>query len=473
MAFDKNNLSRTGGTAPAPILYTYVTNDPRAQVTGQGYFNGGYATFRVDDTIIVTGNDGTYRLRVVSVGTKSVQTKIIVESSDMPLTGFGDLRTAELTPQFQGSFEYTVDNTQIIEQQVANSATITQADAMAVLTTDSQADSTARMRSYRHARYRSGLGGLVRFTALFNTPIAGTEQYVGIMDETGSSEAFLNGLAVGYDGTTFGFHRWANDALVTVEQSQWDDPLDGTGASGMVLDQTKLNVFAIQYKYLGAGSIKLFLEDEETGLLIKVHELHFVNQTVVPHSYNPNYHFTMWVNNGSSAEVMNIKSASFAYFIEGKTRFFEIHQPLFDSGKVEVASVTAEVPLFTIRNKTTYAGKPNFIDVVLQKFSAAGEASSANNLAEVRIVINANLTGSPSFSDINATDSVVEIDTSASGITGGRQIFGVPLAGKNDKVLEQLNGLDILLQSGETLTVLASSANNATINAALLWRELF
>ena len=36
----------------------------------------------------------------------------------LPLSAFGDLRTIELSPQFQGSFEYTVDNTDLFEKMI-------------------------------------------------------------------------------------------------------------------------------------------------------------------------------------------------------------------------------------------------------------------------------------------------------------------------------------------------------------------
>ena len=39
---------------------------------------------------------------------------------NLPFTAFGDMRTAELSPQFQGSFEYTVDNTEINTNTVVN-----------------------------------------------------------------------------------------------------------------------------------------------------------------------------------------------------------------------------------------------------------------------------------------------------------------------------------------------------------------
>jgi hypothetical protein len=137
----------------------------------------------------------------------------------LPLTAFGDMRTAEIVPIFQGSFEYTVDNTDLNTNTVANGGTVTQADAMACVGTSTTTSSTAEFRAKRHAKYRPGMGALCRFTALFTTGVAGTEQYIGLLDDNGSGAAFKNGLAVGYDGVTFGFHRVVNDTKVTIAQA--------------------------------------------------------------------------------------------------------------------------------------------------------------------------------------------------------------------------------------------------------------
>ena len=67
-----------------------------------------------------TGSDSTG-----SAGSNSI--------SNFPLTAFGDLRTAELHPIFQYSFEYTVTNTQLTTNIVTNGGTVTHADAMAVV----------------------------------------------------------------------------------------------------------------------------------------------------------------------------------------------------------------------------------------------------------------------------------------------------------------------------------------------------
>lgn len=391
----------------------------------------------------------------------------------LPLSAFGDLRTIELTPVMQGSFEYTVDNTELNMNTEVNGGTVTQASAMAVVGTSTTTASTALFQSKRHAKYRAGLGSLMRFTASFTSPVAGTTQCAGIIDEVGSGATFKNGLAVCYDGLTFNFNRYANDAVTSKAISAWDDPLDGSGPSGMEIDQTKINVWSINFQYLGAGAIILSVEDDSTGFFVPVHTIQYANKNTVPSSFNPNYHYTLWVDNGGTTSDVIVRSASYGYFIEGKTEFSELQQPQFSTDFQSKGGVTTEVAILTIRNKATYASKTNFIDIVLEHLSASIEASSANNLGEIHLVRNATLGGTPSYSDINTTNSVIEIDTSGTTVTGGVELLHFPLAGKNDKVGEILIPYKGILGPGETLTISGESANSATIKAALLWKELF
>ena len=390
-----------------------------------------------------------------------------------PKTAFGELLVGELHPQFQGAFEYTVDNDDLNTNTEVNGGTVTQADGMAVVGSSTTTTSTALFQSKQHAKYRPGLGGVSRFTALFTSPIAGTEQYIGIMDETGSSQAFKNGYGIGYNGTTFGFQRWVNDALVTIAQVSWDDPMDGSGASGMTLDHTKINIFEIRFQYLGAGKIQLCIEDDSTGDFVVAHTVLYANNNIVPSVYNPNFFHTIWVNNKATTDNIIIKSASYAYFVEGKTSFIELHQPENASGTKEKTTVTTEVAIFTLRNKSTYASKTNFIDILLLVAGASVEASSSNNLATVRIVKNAILGGTPSWSDINTNNSIIEIDISGTTVTGGKELGDGLLAGKNDGIRVPLIDHKIILNPGDTLTIAGSSANSATIRAQTIWRELF
>lgn len=386
---------------------------------------------------------------------------------------FGELLVGQLHPQLQGSFEYTVDNTDLNVNTGVNGGTITQSSAMAIVGTSTTTASTAKFESKQHAKYRPGLGGLSRFTALFSAPVAATEQYIGIMDETGSSAAFKNGYAVGYNGLTFGFQRFQNDTLITVDQADWDDPMDGTGRSRMTLDHTKLNVFEIRYQYLGSGKIELGIESDKTGVFTVAHAIQYANANTEPSTHNPNYHHTIWVNNKATTSDIVLKSASYAYFVEGKTSLIELHQPENSSGTKQKLAVVSEVALFTIRNKTTYAGKTNFIDAQLLSFGGSIDTSSANNLATLRVVKNATLGGTPSYSDINATNSIMEIDTSGTTVTGGTELDAIDLSGKNDRDKNKFASDRIILNPGETITLTVNSIGSATMRGHKTWRELF
>lgn len=389
------------------------------------------------------------------------------------LSAFGEPIVAMLHPVIQGTFEYTVDNHDLTKNVVVNDGTVTQALGMAVCTTSTTTGSSACLVSKQHARYHAGFGGRLRCTALFTSPIAGTEQYVGLMDEVGSSEAFKNGYGIGYDGITFGVQRWRNDKLFTIALADCDDPLNGEGPSGMLLDQTKLNVFEIRFQYLGGGAIEYFVENQKTGKLISFHKVLYANLNTEPSVHNPNFHFTLWAANKATTDNLIIKSSSYGYFVEGVTTFIELQQPQHATGEQSKAGVTTEEAIFTIRNRAQYASKTNFIDILIEFVSASIEASSANNLGSIRIVKDATLGGIPVYNNIDTDNSIVEMDVAGTTVTGGEELLAIPLAGKNDKFVEDLTKLRFLLNPGETMTLAGTSANNATIKAATLWRELF
>ena len=389
-----------------------------------------------------------------------------------PLTAFGELLVGQLYPQFQSSFEYTVDNTEIISQTKTNGGTVTQSSGMAVISTSTTTDSNAMLSSKQRAKYKSGLGGVLRFTVLFNTPVVNTEQYIGLMDKHGSSAAFANGYVIGYDGTTFGYHRFQNDSKTTTSIANWDDPLDGNGASGETINQTKLNIFYIRYQYLGGGAINVCFE-KQNGNIVIVHTDKYAGLNTEPSTHNPNFRFHMHVHNLTTTTDIVMKTSSYSYFVEGKTDLIELHQPQFSTNISEKTSVTSEVAIVTIRNKATYVSKTNFIDILLEHIVASIEANAVNNLGSVRLIKNTTLGGTPSYTDIDTNNSVVDFDTAGTTITGGKHILSIPLAGKNDKIVQLLKPLKIILNAGETLTLAGTSSNSATINGELLWKELF
>jgi hypothetical protein len=391
-------------------------------------------------------------------------------------SAFAEQISAQLYPQWQQSFEYTVDNTDLNENIISGSASVTQANALAVISTGTTTGSESRLKSTHHARYRAGLGGVARLSAKYTTPVAGTFQYAGLVDEHGAVAEFVNGYAVGFNGATATVARFQNDVLFEVTQANWDDPLDGTGESGITMDFTKLNVFYIQFQYLGAGPIYFWTEDPDTGVPFRFHTIKYGNTNTTPSTYNPNYHMTFYADNGATTSDMIVSTASYGYFIEGQTELIEVHQPQFSSEQLSKAAVTTETAIFTIRNKATYptaSPKVNYIDILLEHISASLEVAAAANIGQVRLIKNATLGGTPAYADINATNSVVEIDVAGTTVTGGRTLFVLDLAGKNAANLADVLPYKFIVHPGETITAAGTSASAATIKSLLLWKELF
>ena len=67
----------------------------------------------------------------------------------------------------------------------------------------------------------------------------------------------FDGIYLEMDGTTHNFVIAKGGTLVKVARSTWDDPLDGTGASGLNVDFDDFTFMIIDYLYLGGTAARL------------------------------------------------------------------------------------------------------------------------------------------------------------------------------------------------------------------------
>ena len=106
-------------------------------------------------------------------------------------------------------------------------------------------------------------------------------------------------------------------------QEDWNiDRMDGsntidTNPSGMTLDPTKLNVYQIAMRWLGAGTISYALEDQASGALVYVHREHYVNQNTRPHIDNPSFKISYTAVNTTNTSNITVKGASIYGAVEG------------------------------------------------------------------------------------------------------------------------------------------------------------
>lgn len=170
-------------------------------------------------------------------------------------------------------------------------------------------------------------------------------------------------------GTATGTFARTQTGVVATEvwtyQSDFNiDKLDGTGTSTVNIDFSKLNVFQMQYRWLGAGIRRYAIENPLNGDLIYFHQQIWSNQNTRTWVDNPGFKITYTAYNLGGTEVASLYGASMAAYIEGPiirnnyTRSYSLQKTSLASGTVH--------HLFTIKNPTIYAGKINTKEIVLQ-----------------------------------------------------------------------------------------------------------
>lgn len=395
---------------------------------------------------------------VFAIGFGPIQGSGFIPAEAPATSAFGEASVSELTPQVGLRFNYGV-NERLYTDLSANSGTFTIANGLASVQSGTNAAGLGAMHSVDVLTYIPGLGATARFTAGFTACVADSTQYAGVIDAS-------DGFAFGCNGASFGLLRLKDGTPNWIAQTSWNvDKMDGNGPSGMTIDITKLNVYQIQYQWLGAGQINYFLEDEATGKLDLVHEIKYANQNTTPTVSNPTLPLALHSENTGNTTNLTIISASMGGFVEGKNTGEGI---IFASGVEDVSYLAAggEVPIFTIRNRASYYSKTNRVVVAPLD---AGISSDGTKGVTFKAYLNTALTGA-SYADVNTTESVMEVDTAATAITGGYFVGFKPLAKNESKDIDMTNW-DLELHPGDSLTVTAESASNSTVSAGIIWKE--
>ncbi len=388
--------------------------------------------------------------------------KALSVSIDSPTSSFGEIAMVEPTPVVQVDFVYNI-NADMVNTTTTGSGTVAQANSLAVLSTTANASSTAALSTKRYLKYRPGQGGDVKFTAIFTTGVANSEQVAG----TGSA---TNGYFFGYNAAAFGIARFNNGSATWTTQTSWNiDVMDGTGddnnPSGVLLDTTKGNVYAISFQWLGFGAIDYCIEDPKTGKLTVVHREQYANNNTVPSVAIPSFPIHYHVKNTTNTTNIVLKTSSCAAMIQGKI----VHLgPVNSKGNSKTSVGTTLTNIITIRNKTTYQTLTNQIPILLASLSAAVDGTKP---ATVEIIINGTLGGTPSYTDISVNTSVVDYDTAGTTVTGGKNRGTFSLA-KADGFFQDLKDLEITIFPGDTLTIAARASSGTTdVIASPTWIE--
>ncbi len=124
--------------------------------------------------------------------------------------------------------------------------------------------------------------------------------------------------------------------------------------------------------------------------------------------------------------------------------------------------------MLSIRNSNVKNLINNFTTLFLTQLSAAAEGTRNCNFV---VLANPVLSGIPSWTAVDSSNSPVYYDTSATGVSGGIQKYAFTLA-KSTATNIDLTDIDFNVIPGEVLTIAAKTTSGTSdIDVSLSWIE--
>ena len=265
-------------------------------------------------------------------------------------------------------------------------------------------------------------------------------------------------------------------------QEDWNvDKLDGsntitTNPSGMTLDHTKLNVYQIGMRWLGAGVISYAIEDQASGTMVYVHREHYVNQHTLPHTLNPSFKITYAAYNLTNTTNLTVIGASMYGAIEGTIFQNELTRSYSTSKSSLTQNVTHH--MLTIKNGVVTNGlagsnNGNYVlntkEAIVKSLSVSVQATDP---AQVFLFFEPT-----SFSSNHAYFNIPHCNEVESTITGTfNTAVDTPvytgLIAINGVINIDLSPYRITIPPGSQVSIAVRSTNGITqCTAALVWSE--
>lgn len=379
---------------------------------------------------------------------------------------FGDTLTAKRNTQINILFSYSLPPDKVITD-TTTTGTATVSYSMACIRTGTDTTGSASIKSRAAVQYVPGHEVEYLFTAIFTTGVPNSTQWIGAFNDQ-------DGFAIGFNGATFAvFHRNSLATNTIIDQKDFNvDRLDGAGPSGLTLNYHNLNIFKISFGWLGSAPISFWVMRDD-GHWFKFHVIKRPNHANVPSLKIPMLQMKAEVKNLGNTSNLKLCTASWMGGTIGTDDATIVR--IYDYARLNVpiggspggAMITK--PVLTIRNKATYQGQTNYLQLKILFVNVTSE--TGNVLTTFRGIKNGTLTGT-NWSDYATDRSIAEVDTSATAISSGTaqlSIFGSNDSSTNQPILA--NHAQIVLLPGDTFTITAAAPITATVNASLTWQE--
>ena len=410
---------------------------------------------------MVGGNNTTH---TVAVDEKGAMFTRAAEGSHQ-FDAFGKLEVSQRTTIGEYTFNYDRQDEYIEYEELGSGVVTHQPDYSGILfTCGSNTGDVARGTSHLYHKYQPSIGQV--FQATVSMGDEGKDNLIrrwGYFDQKDGMFFELNGsdLSVVIRSSATG-----TVAETRILQKDWNvDRLNGEGGtfnlSGENLDITKINIWWIDFQWLGAGRIRFGIVID--GVRITIHS-QTGNISHLPYTSTGTLPVRFCQENvGSVTSSSQMRVVCCTVGCEGDFKPQHIgFSPQFDTPPIAVNSFT-EKPLFSARSKVEFKGKEN--RAVILARTLTGIVTGAP--IAIRIYKNATLTGDLWVLDPGPSSSG-ELDGNATAVTGGRLLWSKILA-PNESIEQDISYL-FNYEQGETIKRHANIAeyDTYTLTARLI-----
>lgn len=329
-------------------------------------------------------------------------------------------------------------------------------------------------QSHQYMRYQPGKSQSVFMTGVLGALTANTRQRLGYFDAQ-------NGVFFEQDGVNV---KVVQRSFVTgsvvdtaINQSSWNiDKFDGKGPSGTVLDTSKSQIFVIDLQWLGVGRVRFGFNVK--GQTFYCHQI--LNANALSGVYMSTADLPVRYENQATGVIGgNVDMLQLCASVVSEGGFDTATAPGIQNtanNGITAISVTTRRPILSIRPKATFNGLVNRGSIYPEQY----QVLVATTTVLVELVYQGTLTGA-SFASVDA-NSIAEVDTSATAISGGTVIDSFYVSAQANPHVANLSNLfsrivlalNIAGANPDNLTIVCTSfTGTATANGVIAWKELY
>lgn len=398
-----------------------------------------------------------------------LQTSTLIRDKDGSYAGisnFSEVKTAERRIDVEAKFYYNI-NTLNLTTELGPTGAASVIDRQAVLSTGTDPAGSASIETKQTPSYIVSQDISCSNTFVFPDVTGAIGAQVGV-ENCLAKVGLINTndeISFGFDGnTTFNIFIKRSGVTLKINQANFSiDKLDGD--SEYTPDWTKLQLLRFNYSWHGVTPFVFQIQDTR-GTWRTFHVESFVNKSPLSSIGTPSLPLRAVITNTGSTSNNSLIWQAGQVSVIGTASDTAASRHFTSSTSRALIAATTTV-LLSVRSKATFVGQSNFINSALQLVSLA---TNGNKSVVFRVIKNGTLTGAV-FADVDSVNSVMEFDTTATAIAGGKEVAFFPLA-STAFFIQPVLDLDININPNDTLTLVALSSNANDVDVGLRWDEI-